>query len=223
MDRVDQTFPPGHHARYPLVGRERELALLRETFDGALEGHGGLVLVGGEAGIGKTTLVQAFIAEAAEQGALVLTGGCYDLTVTPPYGPWLDIADRYPDDPSLPELPEVLKRGTGVGELTSQLALFEVARDFLTEVATVQPLVLVLEDLHWADPASLDLLRFLARQLDGHRLLIVVTYRDDEVGVDHHLYRLLPPLVRESNPMRLDLRRLERPDIATLVARQYRL
>src|SRR5437879_5974825 len=77
-----------------LVGRERELALLRQSLDAALSGHGSLVLIGGEAGIGKTALAGLVCTEAAEQGALVLVGRCYDLTETPPYGPWVEMLDH---------------------------------------------------------------------------------------------------------------------------------
>ncbi|MGN6809334.1 MAG: ATP-binding protein, partial [Thermomicrobiales bacterium] len=73
-----------------LVGRERELALLRERFAAAQGGRGSLVLIGGEAGIGKTVLAEALATEASERGALVLIGRCYDLSETPPYGPWTE-------------------------------------------------------------------------------------------------------------------------------------
>jgi DNA-binding CsgD family transcriptional regulator len=223
MDHASDAAHPLRSNALPLVGRERELGLLRGAFERALNGHGSLVLVGGEAGIGKTALARNFPAEAPEHGALVLTGHCYDLSATPPYGPWLEITDRYPADTSLPDLPEVLKRGTGIGDLADQLALFEAARDFLTEVATVRPLVLVLEDLHWADPASLDLLRFLARQLDGHRLLVLATYRDDEVTRHNPLFQLLPRLVREAGAERFTLQPLSSSDVDALVRARYRL
>jgi DNA-binding CsgD family transcriptional regulator len=213
----------GYAGSPALVGREREMALLRGAFERALNGHGSLVLVGGEAGIGKTALVQAFVTEAGKQGALVLSGGCYDLTATPPYGPWLEIADRYPKTPDLPTMPQVLKRGTGIGDLTSQLELFETARDFLISVATARPLVIVLEDLHWSDPASLDLLRYLARQLDGHRLLLVATYRDDEVTRSHSLFQLLPLLIREADAERIELRPLAAVDVRALIKKRYPL
>ena len=80
----------------PLVGRERELATLRAHLAAALGGRGGLVLLGGEAGIGKTALAEALLREAEAQGALVLVGRCYDLSETPPYGPWTELFARYP-------------------------------------------------------------------------------------------------------------------------------
>src|SRR5215218_9146290 len=78
------------------VGRDREIALLRGQLDAALAGQGSLVLISGGAGLGKTTLAEFVAREAAARGALVLTGRCYDLTETPPYGPWLELARRYP-------------------------------------------------------------------------------------------------------------------------------
>src|SRR5690348_15434337 len=79
-----------------LVGRERELGLLRDCLAAALAGRGALVLIGGEAGIGKTMLAEALLAEAQGQGALVAMGRCYDLSETPPYGPWTEALARIP-------------------------------------------------------------------------------------------------------------------------------
>src|SRR3954462_9610176 len=80
-----------HGPAAPLVGRGSERVVLREELATAIAGRGRLILIGGEAGIGKTTLANDLAAEAAQRGALVLTGHCYDLTNTPPYGPWLDL------------------------------------------------------------------------------------------------------------------------------------
>src|SRR5438876_206805 len=100
---ADTTAPSVlRRAQLPLVGREREQALLREHLAAALAGEGALVLIGGEAGIGKTALAEATAREAAAQGALVLTGRCYDLAETPPYGPWVELLGRYPREADLP-------------------------------------------------------------------------------------------------------------------------
>jgi transcriptional regulator with XRE-family HTH domain len=214
------TFP---HLPTPLVGRERELGSLHTVLESALAGHGRLVLISGEAGIGKTALAGALAHEAIAAGALVLLGHCYDLTMTPPYGPWMDITDQYRSDRGRPALPDVLKRGTGIGDLDHQVALFEEARTFFAAVAQRHPTVLVLEDLHWSDPASLDLLRYLARHLQHHAILLVATYRSDEVTAQHPLYPLLPLLVREANAERLDLHHLSDEDVQSLVDGRYQL
>ncbi|HEX2282752.1 MAG TPA: AAA family ATPase, partial [Thermomicrobiales bacterium] len=209
--------------RQPLVGREAEQARLRTYLGLALDGRGALVLVGGEAGIGKTTLVEAIAREATEQGARVLSGHCYDLTTTPPYGPWLELIDQYSAGQDGSEVPHVLRRGADVGDLSNQLELFEVARSFFADLSATRPIMLVLEDLHWSDPASLDLLRYLARHLQHQPILLVATYRVDELTTQHPLYPLLPLIVREADAERLDLRQFGDADVQALVAERYRL
>ena len=206
-----------------LVGREREQALLRAQLAAALAGRGGLVLIGGEAGIGKTALAEALAREATAHGALAVTGRCYDLAETPPYGPWLEIFERYPAGDGLPPLPPVVAQRGTIGPADSQAALVRELRDFFAAVACQRPLLLVLDDLHWADPASLDLLRILARDLAALPLVLLAIYRSDEVADDHPLHRLLPALVRESALRRLDLRPLDADAIEALVAARYRL
>ena len=94
---ADQAAAPVPTPANPLVGREREQAALHEALDAALAGRGSLVLIGGEAGIGKTALADALCREAA-QGALVLAGRCFDLAETPPYGPWRELFARAPSN-----------------------------------------------------------------------------------------------------------------------------
>jgi DNA-binding CsgD family transcriptional regulator len=204
----------------PLVGRERELATLREYLDAALAGRGGLVLIGGEAGIGKTTLAETTLREATERGAAALVGRCYDLTETPPYGPWRDLFAHAPDGFA----PLFDGAADGAAEaLPNQGAIFEQIRASCAELAARQPVVALLDDVHWADPASLDLLRFLARDLARLPVLLIVTYRADELTRRHPLYALLPLIVREARAERLDLRRLGRDDARALVRASHRL
>src|SRR4051812_46850085 len=92
-----------------LVGREEERATLRAALAQALAGRGALVLIAGEAGIGKTALAEALLAEARVQGALVLVGRCYDLSETPPYGPWAEALARAPIRDDVPVLPAVIR------------------------------------------------------------------------------------------------------------------
>ena len=203
-----------------LFGRERELASLRDYLVAALAGRGGLVLIGGEAGIGKTTLSELLLADAVAQGALALIGRCYDLTETPPYGPWREALRTLPDELAPPRLAAT---GDDPATAASQASLFTAVCEFFTQLAARQPLVLFLDDLHWADPASLDLLRYLARELAALPILLVVAYRADELTRRHPLYALLPLLVREARAERLDLRRLGREDVQGLVQARYAL
>src|SRR6476660_2217546 len=108
-----------------LVGREREFGVLRQHLDAALAGHGSLVLIGGEAGIGKTALAEALCQEASAQGALVLTGRCYDLTETPPYGPWVELFGRYHPSEGLPARPPAFAQHDTIGAVANQAALFQ--------------------------------------------------------------------------------------------------
>jgi DNA-binding CsgD family transcriptional regulator/tetratricopeptide (TPR) repeat protein len=198
--------------------------VLRERLAAALAGHGSLVLIGGEAGIGKTALAAALCREAADRGTLVLVGHGYDLSETPPYGPWAEALARAPAGDPLPVLPTaVLSPERDGAALTGQDAILRRVRDYLAALAALQPVVLLLDDLHWADPASLDLLRVIGRGLADLPLLLLATYRAEEVGREHPLAALLPLLVREAHVVRLELRPLDAAAMGTLVAARYAL
>lgn len=202
------------------VGRERELEQLEQRVRRAAAGHGGVVLVGGEAGIGKTTLVGELTALADELGILTLTGYSYDLATTPPYGPWRELVHSYAPVGELPQPPEALLSAQGI---TNENTLTAAALDFLEDVARQTPALLVLEDLHWADQASLELLVTVARQVQRLAVLLVVTYRDAELTPQQPLYFTLPRLVREARAERLELRPLDGAAIRALLAERYAL
>jgi len=207
-----------------LVGRDRERAMLRVQLAAALDGRGSLALIGGEAGIGKTALAEALLGEALAAGALVLVGRCYDLTETPPYGPWAEALSRAPTGAGLPTLPSALLPPGRTGEvLPSQDAIIRLTLAYLTALAASRPLVVLLDDLHWADAASLDLLRVVARGLADLPLLLLATYRADELTRRHPLSRLLPLLEREAGTARLALRPLDPPALGALVGGRYAL
>ena len=220
MGAVDPHSAQGHPVSL-LVGRERELDTLRERFARALTGHGSLVLIGGEAGIGKTALTELLCREVETQGAFVFVGRCYDRSETPPYGPFLELFRTYRRENGLPPAPFSHWRGTG--DAGSQAALYEQILAFFHDVACQRPLVLLFDDLHWADRASLDLLRVLARSLPAWRVLALATYRADELTRHHPLYALLPLLEREAPVIHVFPRPLDRKAIVALVRHRYPL
>lgn len=187
-----------------LLERGSQRAALREYADDASRGRGRLVLVSGEAGAGKTSLLTAFRDEGS--AGRWLQGACDGLFTPRPLGPLLDMADQ-----------------TG-GELLRLCREPGVAREqlfwaLLHEVGDTEELTtLVVEDVHWADRATLDLLHFLARRLDRTRLLLVVTYRDDaEENPD--LGRLLGDLARSGSTRRMTVPPLTRAAVAQLTDR----
>ena len=206
-----------------IYGRDRERAQLGELLDSAIEGYGSLALISGEAGIGKTTLVDDLIYEAEQRDFLVLIGGCYDMTTTPPYGPWSEALQQYRQENGLPKLPAWFSNPERLEQVGSQGALLEETRQFLKDVADQRSVLIVIEDLHWSDSASLEMLRYLARRSSDSTSLVVTTYRDDEVTRQHELYSFLPLLIRESRPERVHLRRLGNDDTARLIEEHYGL
>ena len=206
-----------------IFGRDQELSDLRKALQVARSGSGRLILIGGEAGIGKTALVQQFLGHAVSEGALVLIGHCYDLEAAAPYGPWVEMLRRYRPDGDLLSPPSILI-STGLDDRVSgSTELYTQLWHFLTDLAVRQPLLIVLEDQHWADQESLELVRVLSRLVSDQPILIVLTYRDIELGEQQPLYPLLPLLTRENDPLRFNLRRLEWEDVEALVSTRYDL
>ncbi len=203
------------HSPY-LVGRDHEQRVLKSLSVRASSGQGSLVLIGGEAGIGKTTLVERFIDETVSDELTRLTGCCYDVASTPPYALWRTVIEKLPEtadwfDPAL---------NTAIAD---QAAFFRLIRSRLAEIAEDSTTILVLEDAHWADQESLDLLRFIGQRVRDMPLLIFVTYRNDEIRPGQPFYDALLPLVRECGAERIDLRHLKDPDIGKIVEARYAL
>jgi DNA-binding CsgD family transcriptional regulator/tetratricopeptide (TPR) repeat protein len=170
-----------------LVERDHVLTALRELANDAAAGAGRLVLLGGEAGVGKTTLAAALTAETPE-GIVVRRGACDSLATAEALGPLLDAA---------PEIAEALG-----GDVTvSRPRLFRRIQDVLGQ----SPTLLVLDDVHWADEATLDLLRFLGRRIDRWPLMIVAMFRADEVGPAHPLTVVMGDLVTVPGVVRMQV------------------
>ncbi len=195
--RISQVF--AYDLGMRLLEREHPLDVLEERARRAAAGHGSVVLVAGEAGIGKTVLLRAFVERARAQP---LWGMCDSLSTPRPLGPLRDVADELG-----PPVPALLR-----GTAAAQHEIFAAVLDALRS----RPRVFVVEDLHWADEATLDLVRFLARRIAGLPLLLVLSYRD-AVGADHPLSPVLGDLVASPGASRLQLTPLSRSAIAALV------
>ena len=182
-----------------LLERDGALASLRGAHSEARAGSGQLVLVSGEAGIGKTSLVRAFAFELG-RSTRVLEGRCDALFTPRPLSPFADIARE-----TNGAFADALERG-GAHEV------FDVLRDELASGDTV----LVLEDLHWADEATLDVLRLLGRRMDGLGALAILTYRDDELERSHPLRRVLGEIASRPNVERIHLEPLSASAVAEL-------
>jgi DNA-binding CsgD family transcriptional regulator/tetratricopeptide (TPR) repeat protein len=156
-----------------LLERETDLAVLGSAFTAAERNEGSVVFVAGEAGIGKTQLVRAF-ARSHEEDARILWGGCDDLATPRTLGPLHDIALQVGGD---------LKEEIGAGG--SRAAVFDAALEAIA--GGIRPTVVVIEDVHWADQATLDVIKFLGRRIDRTSAVLVVTYREEEISASHPL------------------------------------
>ena len=210
------------------VGRERELERLREAVDGALGGRGSLQLLVGEPGIGKTRASEELATYARVSGARVYWGRCREDEGAPAYWPWVQAIRSYIRDSDpvalawqlgagaaevaqlIPEVAEKLdiEPAKGTDSEEARFRLFDSVTSLLLAAARDRPIVIVLDDLHWADEPSLLLLRFAARELASSGLLILGTYRDVELGRHHPLARMLGEMSGIEGSGRIPLRGL---------------
>ncbi|MGQ0777930.1 MAG: BTAD domain-containing putative transcriptional regulator [Pseudonocardiales bacterium] len=222
-----------------LVGRHQELSQLLEVLRQTREGRGGVALLAGEPGIGKTRLAEELSGRAIVQGALVAWGRCHEGEGAPAFWPWMQIvrtvADRLAPDvfrsalgPGAAEIaqivPEIKEAFTDLQPViaafdptTARTSLYDALSRFLLRVATARPLVLILDDLHWADPPSVELFGFLAGQLATAPVAVVGTYRGGEVPEAHPLTAVLANLARRPNVSRIALNGLDQSDVARLL------
>jgi predicted ATPase len=218
------------------IGRADELQRLGAALERAEQGRPRLVLLAGEAGVGKTRLLLEFADQARRRGARVLAGGCVELgDIGLAYLPVVDALRGLGDDPADAELlAEVAMTAPGLGRLLpavarpgpvgahgdglDQLQVFDAVRVLLMRRSERSPLVVVLEDLHWADRATRDLVGFLARTLWSGRVTLVTSYRSDELHRRHPLRPLLAELVRLPGVERLELAPFSRAELAAQLA-----
>jgi DNA-binding SARP family transcriptional activator len=218
-------------AETPLIGRSTELATLANTFAEAQWGRGRVVAIVGEAGLGKSRLVAEQARRASEQKARVLVGRCYESEQILPFGPWVDAfraGHVVPEDPALLALepawraelarlfPEIAVAGLPPASDNAR-RLFESMTYLVGALAANQPVLLVLEDMHWADEMSLRLLSFLGRRVHPWPVLVMATAREEEIVDVDALRQALAELRGEGHFAELVLSPLSRPDTSALV------
>ena len=223
----------------PFVGRAAELATLRALVPRAQGEQRRIALLGGEAGSGKSRLVREFAREVAGDGVLVLYGAC-DAVVQTPYGPFVEALDQLVRASTPEELredvgalggelgrliPDLLLRIAGLSEPvaadpdTERLRLHMAVSELLSGAGRRRPILLVVEDGHWADGPTLHLLQHLARAATGARVLVLATFRDTEADVPAQLAQTLADLRRSDDVVRLHLSGLTVEDVGEFVRR----
>ncbi len=230
------TGPSGRTAHAPFVGRGREIAELDGALEALRSGRGGLYLLSGEPGIGKTRLAERVADAAADAGTRVLWGRCWESGGAPPYWPWVQVLRAGLRGRDLEALVQSAGRAVGhLGQLLPELApalpasawipdvpldtpasarvvLFDAVCTVLTTLAAERPILVVLDDLHAADESSLLLLQYVAREMDRTPVLVLATHRDWEMHRVPAMRRLLGGLARASQ--HLPLRGLAESDVA---------
>jgi predicted ATPase/DNA-binding SARP family transcriptional activator len=224
------------HAAHPLIGRAAEIDWLSALWEGAATGHGRLVIVSGEAGVGKTHLVRGLADYVARRGGLALVGHCYEFERALPYQAIVEMlraaanplrhADLAPAHrAALARLAPDLLGAAGVPATAAATSSEEVRAQLYEALVQVflslgrgQPSLLIVEDAHWAAESTLDWLTYMAPRLHASRLLVVITYRTDEVGATHALARLRQRFVPEGASTALSLTPLSRAAHHDLVA-----
>jgi DNA-binding NarL/FixJ family response regulator len=220
-----------------IIGRQSQLQQLNDELALVRRGQGRVVLLAGEAGVGKTRLVQAFIEQLQQADGLeVLIGHCYDLQPAAPYGPFTELVRLLVEAHGAEELLASLGPWSGdlarlLPELTlaGRSPLIDTPSDkhqlFEAIVRTLRPQqgrcrIIVIEDLHWSDPTSQELFHYLARAIEREAVLLIGTYRSDELHRLHPLAGLLARLSRDRLLRELRLSRLSRGELSQLLSQR---
>jgi tetratricopeptide (TPR) repeat protein len=230
--------PAPQAERTPFVGRDAEAVDLSRLLDRMLTGQGGLVLIGGEPGVGKTRLAREVMAVARQRGCLCLTGHCYEMEGAPPYMPFVEITEE-----SVRLVPQAVR--AAMGDMAAEIAamapslrrvyrdippapdvppnqlrrlIFGAFLEYLQRAAQKSPGVFLLDDLHWADEPTLQLLLHVAPHLATMRILAIGTYRDVELDVKRPFAKTLESLLRQRLATRVTLRRLNESGVQHMLS-----
>jgi len=224
--------------RTPFVGRGKEMARLRAKLDEARSGHGGLVMLVGEPGIGKSRTIEEFAEQARAGGAQVLSGRCFEGEWAPSYGPFVEAIGGYAKDaapdvlradlgygaqPLARLVPSLHERIPDIGEPVplnpdeERFRLLDAVSQFIIATSARAPVVLVLDDLHWADGGTIAMLRHVARFLPGQRTLVLGAYRDVELDRQHPLADALAALRSEAEYERILVKGLDEGEVRALL------
>jgi DNA-binding winged helix-turn-helix (wHTH) protein/tetratricopeptide (TPR) repeat protein len=238
VDELPRAAAELREGRPGLVGRAREIERIDQAIDDACSARPRTLLLAGPPGIGKTTLTQTLLEHARERGARALIAHCHEAEQTPPYWPWIQLIRDYLSQTD----PEQVKQHMGVGaadisrllpELRDHIhveapsaidpeqdrfRLFASLTTFARNLHRERPLVLVIDDAHWADLPSLILLRFAAREMEDGRLLIAAAYRDDELLGDEERSTVLADVRTARSAELITLHGLSRDEVGDLGA-----
>lgn len=220
-----------------LVGREAALEVTRSVLDRVRGGAGGILLIAGEAGIGKSRMLRETVASARQRGFVVLRGSCFEADRTAPLAPLLDLVREYSATTSpaatlhvfssaaaelVRAFPELASTFTDLPSLEAlapeqeRRRLFHAIEETIIKLGRTQPVLIAIEDVHWGDEATLDLLLDLARRISEQPIAIALSFRSDEVGPP--LERLLAELDRTRIATELNLSRFSSDEIETMLA-----
>ena len=226
---VTSAAAPSLSGRTPYVGRESERTEARRLLEQAIAGQGGVLLLGGEPGVGKTRLAEEILSEARQRGCLALIGRCYETEGTPPFIPWVEIVERSarivpqaafrealgdaaPEMATLvPELRRLFPDIPPPTELPPEQRrryLFNSFLEFVERAAHVTPQVFLIDDLQWADESTLLLFQHVAQHAPQIPVLIVGTYRDVDLDVQRLFAEMLEALTRQRLAQKMALGRL---------------
>ena len=220
-----------------LVGRDAAINVMQTVLSRARDGHGGILVIGGEAGIGKSRLLRETAVAAHQQGFAVFRGACFEADRSTPYAPLLDLIREYSVTASraavahafapaatelvrtFPELASIFPDAVASDFPDShreRRQLFHAIAETVAGVASTQPVLLAIEDVHWGDEASLDLLLHLARRLPAQSVVMALSFRSDEVAPA--LAKLLAKIDRTRIATEINLNRFSSSEFSSMLS-----